>query len=562
MNNQKNYYSDFLIIGSGIAGLVFAIKASKTGKVYIVTKKKDFESSTNHAQGGIASVLSSDDSFDSHIDDTLVSGSGLCNKKAVSILVKEGPERINELIEWGTRFSYIKNNDGKNILDLGREGGHSYNRIVHSKDLTGKEIENALLKKISDIKNIRVFENHTAIDLLTEHQLYMDSSDKNPEKPITCYGAYILENSTGAVHTFNSLITFLATGGTGQVYLHTTNPDIATGDGIAMAYRAGAMITDMEFFQFHPTSLYTDKKVERSFLISEAVRGEGGILINSKGRAFMGKVHPLKDLAPRDIVARAIDAELKKSGDNCVYLDISFKDRDFLRSRFPTIYDHCMRIGQDISKEPIPVVPSAHYLCGGIVSDVNGGTSIQNLYSAGESACTGVHGANRLASNSLLEAIVFSNRASFHSSNIIKKNLRISGVPAFPEWNKEGTFDLEEWVLIQHNIEEIKRLMWDYVGLVRSNLRLQRAYKRIVPLGEEIQDYYKRSTISSKLVELRNLASIAKLIIVGALNRKESRGLHYNTNYPEMKDDQKKNIILRSEHEPVMKLIEEIYFDI
>lgn len=563
--NQKKYHSDFLVIGSGIAGLSFAIKASDFGSVNIVTKKKDSDSNTNYAQGGIASVLSPDDSFQFHSNDTQKAGAGLCNKIAVKILVEDGPDRIKELTNWGTRFAHRKDGEGKDILDLGREGGHSKNRIAHAKDLTGREIESALLSKIASIDNIRLFENHTAIDLLTEHQLrFISSEDGNNignsiSDSISCYGAYILENDTGAVHIFNSSITLLATGGAGQVYLHTTNPDIATGDGITMAYRAGALVADMEFYQFHPTSLYTERPKGRSFLISEAVRGEGAVLLNSKGERFMEKVHSLKELAPRDIVARSIDKELKQLGDVCVFLDISFKSRDFLENRFPTIFEQCLKEEIDISNQPIPVVPAAHYLCGGIVSDMKGRTSIKNLYVAGESACTGVHGANRLASNSLLEAVVFSNRALIHSSECVL-SMNNNEVPEFPVWNKEGTFDLEEWVLIQHNIEEVKRLMWDYVGIVRSNLRLQRAYRRILFLDEEIQDYYKRSTISSRLIELRNLITVAKLIIKCAMTRKESRGLHYNTDFPDTIDDQRKNIILRSGFEMQMSLLEEISF--
>lgn len=557
--NQKSYKSDFLVIGSGIAGLAFAIKASQIGTVNIVTKKKDCDSNTNYAQGGIASVLSPDDSFENHINDTFEAGAGLCNEKSVRMLVKDGPDRINELIEWGTNFTYKENEEGQKILDLGKEGGHSRNRIAHAKDLTGKEIETALLKKISTIKNITIFENHTAIDLLTEHQLKTSSRNrgkKQADEPITCYGAYILENETGAVHLFNSKITLIATGGVGQVYLHTTNPDIATGDGIAMAYIAGALIADMEFYQFHPTTLYTEKTEERSFLISEAVRGEGAILINSSGERFMDGVHHLKELAPRDIVARAIDTELKKSGSKCVFLDISFKGKEFLKNRFPNIYDHCLENGIDISRDPIPVVPAAHYLCGGIISDLNGRTSIKNLYVSGEAACTGVHGANRLASNSLLEGIVFSHRAFIHASDCIDKSR--FRVLEFPMWSKEGTFDLEEWVLIQHNMEEVKRLMWDYVGIVRSNLRLQRAYRRILLLDEEISNYYRRGTISSRLVELRNLSVIARLIITSAMSRKESRGLNYNTDYPDKWEDQRKNIIQCSGREPEMRLIEDL----
>lgn len=559
---QKIFNSDILVIGSGIAGLSFAIRASEIGTVNVVTKKKDFDSNTNYAQGGIASVLGPDDSFPEHIKDTLTAGAGLCNEKAVKILVENGPRRVRELIDWGARFSARTGKDGKKTLDLGREGGHSHNRIAHAKDLTGKEIEKALLNKISTIENIRVFENHTAVDLLTEHQLkflYSDKVNKSADM-ITCYGAYILENSTGAVHIFRSKITLLATGGAGQVYLHTTNPDIATGDGLTMAYRAGALMADMEFFQFHPTTLFTETPGGRALLISEAVRGEGAVLVNSKNKRFMEEEHPLKDLAPRDIVARAIDRELKKSGDKCVYLDISFKDKNFLTARFPAIYEQCIEQGVDPAIEPIPVVPAAHYLCGGIISDLNGRTSIENLYVCGESACTGVHGANRLASNSLLEAVVFSHRAFQHCSQILKNKGDLIIIPEYPHWNKEGTFDLEEWVLIQHNIEEIKRLMWDYVGIVRSNHRLLRAQRRIILLDEEIQDYYKRSVISPRLIELRNLATVAKLIIKGAIERKESRGLHYNIDYPETGDEHRKNIVLRAGHEPEIKSAEALSF--
>lgn len=555
--NPKRYYSDFLVIGSGIAGLAFAIKASRLGTVNIVTKKKDSDSNTNYAQGGIAAVLSSGDSVEDHMADTLRTGSDLCNTEAVKILVTEGPDRVRELMEWGTRFSIRIDSNGHKTLDLGREGGHSCNRIAHASDLTGQEIERALINKISTIDSIKIFENNTAIDLLTEHQLRFLSSEErrfNGAGTITCYGAYILDNSTGVVNIFNSKITILATGGVGQAYLHTTNPDIATGDGIAMAYRAGARIADMEFIQFHPTALYEEKQEGRSFLISEAVRGEGGILLNSRGKRFMEEEHPMKDLAPRDIVARAIDRELKTLGDKYVLLDITFKGLDFLRKRFPHIYEHCSEQGIDIAREPIPVVPAAHYLCGGIISDLYGRTSIKNLYVSGESSCTGVHGANRLASNSLLEGVVFSHRAYENISDTID-TIEKTSVPEYPDWSKEGTFDLEEWILIQHNLEDVKRLMWDYVGIVRSDLRLQRAYRRIILLDEEIQDFYKRSTVSSKLVELRNLATIAKLIIQGAMTRKESRGLHFNTDYPQPVADQKKNIILQSGFEPMITQI-------
>ncbi len=548
--NTQTYTSDFLVIGTGIAGLTFAIKASSLGTVHIVTKKKDSDSNTNYAQGGIASVLSPDDSFEKHKEDTLTAGAGLCDEKAVDVLVNEGPERIRELMEWGVQFSFHRNEQGKLELDLGREGGHTHNRIVHATDLTGQEIERALIHKITEIENIRLFENHTAVDLLTEHQLRLNGRLESPKSDkATCYGAYILNNETGMVNTFQAKTTFLASGGVGQVYLHTTNPDIATGDGIAMAYRAGVLIADMEFIQFHPTSLYTEKKAGPSFLISEAVRGEGGILHNVRGERFMEEIHPMKDLAPRDIVARSIDYQLKKHGDPFVYLDISFRSRKFLKSRFPNIFQHCLELGINISSDPIPVVPAAHYLCGGIITDVNGMTNIRNLYVSGESSRTGVHGANRLASNSLLEGVVFSHRAAACIAEQYERNIRNTTIPEYPNWDKTGTFDLEEWVLIQHNIQDVKRLMWDYVGIVRSDMRLERAEKRIVMLADEIHNYYKKTTISPSIVELRNLATVAKLIIKGARNRKNSIGLHYNTDHPES-GRSKSSIVIQSEKSP------------
>ncbi len=541
----KKYISDYLVIGSGIAGLSFAIKASETGSVNIVTKKKESDSNTNYAQGGIAAVLAPDDSFRSHFDDTMKAGSGLCKREALEIMVESGPRRIQELMSWGTRFTRKEESDKSSGLDLGKEGGHTHKRVAHAMDLTGKEIEEALLGRIAAIDRIRVFEDHTAVDLLTEHQL----REKTGDSGRNCYGAYILDKHTGAVHTFNSRVTLLATGGAGQVYLHTTNPDIATGDGIAMAYRAGALIGDMEFIQFHPTSLYLKKKTGRSFLISEAVRGEGGVLVNSQGERIMEGVHPMKDLAPRDIVARTIDSELKKTGDDCVYLDITSKKRDFLKKRFPAIFGNCLKQGIDISRDPIPVVPAAHYLCGGIITDINGRTNIGNLYVSGESSCTGVHGANRLASNSLLEGVVFSHRSFLDASHYLRDGGGEKEIPDYPDWSKEGTFDLKEWILVNHNIDDVKRLMWDYVGIVRSDMRLEKAYRRILMLAEEIHDYYKKSTISSKIIELRNLATVAKLIIKCAMTRKDSIGLHYNIDHPE-RGRKLTNVVLKSGSEP------------
>ncbi len=541
---QKKYESDFLVIGSGIAGLSFAIKASRYGTVNIVTKKRDFDSNTNYAQGGIASVIDPGDSFDSHIDDTMKAGGGLGNRKAVEIMVREGPSRIMELVKWGTKFSYASLSRKKKF-DLGREGGHSNKRIVHAADLTGREIESALLNKISASRRIKIFENHTAVDLLTEHQLKI----KNPYGKIHCHGAYILDNESLRVHIFSANFTLIATGGVGQVYLHTTNPEIATGDGIAMAYRAGASIGDMEFIQFHPTSFYDKRRSGISFLISEAVRGEGGVLINSRGEKFMKDIHPMKDLAPRDIVARTIDRELKRLGDDCVFLDITDRSREFLKKRFPQIYGHCKKAGIDISKDPIPVVPAAHYLCGGIISDNDGRTSVKNLYVSGEAACTGVHGANRLASNSLLEGVVFSHRAFLDMGKIIESRAGRKKIPNFPQWSKEGTFDPKEWIIVNHNIDDVKRVMWDYVGIVRTDMRLEIARKRIIMLAEEIHTVYKRSTISFKIIELRNLATIAKLIIKCALKRKDSIGLHYNSDHPQPYKKLKR-VVIRSDHKP------------
>ncbi len=549
---SKIFSSDILVIGSGIAGLTFAIKASKYATVNIVTKKKNFDSNTNYAQGGIASVLAPGDKYEYHINDTLQAGAGLCNQKAVEFLVINGPDRIKELIEWGANFSY----DNNTRLELGREGGHSQNRIVHSYDLTGKEVERALIAKIEEIPNINIFENHTAVDLLTEHQLGGKENISN----LNCYGAYVLENESGNIHTYKSKYTIIASGGAGGVYLHTTNPEVATGDGITIAYRAGALIGDMEFMQFHPTTFYSEKLSARSLLISEAVRGEGAVLFTKSGTRFMENIHPLKELAPRDIVARAIDKELKTNGEDYVYLDISFKDADFLRRRFPFIYENCLAEGVDITREPIPVVPAAHYLCGGIITDLNARTSIRNLYTAGESACTGVHGSNRLASNSLLEALVFSHAAAIDIENKMKISNNTE-IPEFPSWNKGGTFDLEEWILIQHNVDEIKRLMWDYVGIVRSDLRLQRAYRRILFLEEEIIDYYKRCTVSLDLLELRNLATIARLIIQGAINRKESRGLHYNKDFPDTSKDFEKCIIQKNSFPLIFEKLESVEFE-
>lgn len=525
--------TDVLIIGSGIAGLRFAIEVSKFAEVYIVTKKDKAESNTNYAQGGIASVISPDDDYELHIRDTLEAGDGLCNREAVELIVKEGPNEIKKLIEIGTQFSKTPN--GR--LDLAKEGGHSRSRIVHAKDLTGYEVERALLKRISEIKNIHLLENHFAIDLITEH--HIGKKRKSPDEKIHCWGAYVFDIQKGEVHTFISKVTLLATGGLGQAYLHTTNPPIATGDGFAMAYRAGALMGNMEFVQFHPTALYESDAENRSakpaFLISEAVRGFGAKLRLKNGEEFMHKYDPRGELAPRDIVARAIDSELKKSGENFVYLDLTFKNPDEIKEKFPNIYRKCLEKNIDITKDFIPVIPAAHYACGGVVTNLEGQTSIENLFATGEVAMTGVHGANRLASNSLLEALVFSKYAAKRCEIILANKLY--DIPKeIPDWIDTSRLTTEEKILISQSRHEIREILWDYVGIVRSNERLNRALRRCKLIYDEVKEMYDASRISEEILELRNLIEVAHLITYSASLRKESRGLHYNIDYP-FKDD-------------------------
>jgi len=512
---------DYLVLGSGIAGLSFALKVAPRGRVAIVTKKDRAESNTNYAQGGIAAVTSKEDSFELHVRDTLAAGAGLCKENVVRTIVEEGPARIQELIELGMKFSKrdALAEDGGRELDLGKEGGHSKRRILHAKDVTGREIERALLNAASRQPNIEIFENHVAVDLITSRKFGLQDGNR-------CLGAYVFDKKGNHVWAFTAPVTLLATGGCGKVYLYTTNPDIATGDGVAMAYRAGATIADMEFIQFHPTCLYHPQA--KSFLISEAVRGEGGALKSFDGVEFMDAYHPLKSLAPRDVVARAIDSEMKKSGAEHVWLDITHKPARFIIERFPNIYETCLRYGIDITKEPIPVVPAAHYQCGGVVTNMDGETDIAGLYAVGEVACTGLHGANRLASNSLLEALVCSHRAA-------RKVVAHSFPPVdskIPLWQSGDAHNPDEMVVVSHNWDEIRRCLWDYVGIVRTNKRLARAQNRLANLQQEIQEYYWNFIVTSDLLELRDIATTAELIVRCAQMRPESRGLHYNLDYP------------------------------
>ena len=515
---------DHVVVGSGIAGLTYALKAARKGTVAIVTKKSSADSNTAWAQGGIACVTSAEDSVALHVKDTMIAGDGLCDEGVVRTIVSEGPERIEELISLGMHFDERTAPDGHREPDLGREGGHSKRRILHARDATGFEIERTLLEAVARHPSITVLENHMAVDLITTGKLGYAMQD-------SCVGLYVLDASSGAVETIRTDVTVLATGGCGRVYLYTTNPGIATGDGVAMAWRAGATIANMEFMQFHPTCLYHPEV--RSFLITEAVRGEGGILRDAGGRRFMEKYDPRLELAPRDVVARAIDAEMKRTGSPCVHLDISHKPADFVRERFPTIHDKCLELGIDITREPIPVVPAAHYQCGGVKTDLNGETSLRGLYAVGEVACTGLHGANRLASNSLLEALVMADRAEAKST---RNHHRQSTEIVLPEWRPGKVTDVDEMVVIYHNWDEIRRLMWDYVGIVRTDKRLQRAATRLRNLQNEIQEFYWNFRVTADLLELRNLATSASLIVDCAISRKESRGLHYTLDYPERDD--------------------------
>src|SRR5437879_1843686 len=530
---MKEY--DFVVIGSGIAGLSFALKAAKHGSVAVITKRKGPDTNTAWAQGGIACVPSDEDSFELHVRDTLEAGAGLCDEAVVRTIVTEGPDRIRELAEFGLQFDE-REVSGHREFDLGKEGGHSKRRVLHVRDGTGREIEETLLRELSQQSHVELLENHTAVDLITATKLGFATEDR-------CLGVYVLDEKTGEVETIRSDRIVLATGGCGKVYLYTTNPDIATGDGVAMAWRAGAVIANMEFIQFHPTCLFHAKA--KSFLISEAARGEGGSLLTGRGGAFMRRYDARGSLAPRDIVARAIDAEIKRSGAKCVFLDITRRSPEFIQERFPHIYETCLRFGIDMSKQPIPVVPAAHYQCGGIKTDVNGATSLAGLYAIGEVGCTGLHGANRLASNSLLEGLVAAHRAA-EASLCRRPSSHKAKKISLPKWESGGVQDVDELVVIYHNWDEIRRLMWDYVGIVRTDKRLQRASARLRNLQREIREFYWNFKVSVDLLELRNLATVAALIVDSALSRKESRGLHFTLDHPETEDRQFKRDTLLS----------------
>jgi L-aspartate oxidase len=528
-NSTMSIEKDFIIIGSGVAGLTFALKVCKFGSVGIITKDALEESATKYAQGGIASVMAKDDSFELHVQDTIETGRGLCHEDFVRIACSEGPARIRELIGLGAQFDRVHGAE----FDLGQEGGHSKRRILHAHDLTGWEIERTLIEAVHDQDNIEIFEHHMAIDLITRARL--DEKVESGSDEDEALGLYVLNHLTQKVETMVGRVILMATGGAGKVYLYTSNPDTATGDGIALAYRAGAKIANMEFFQFHPTCLFHPKA--KSFLISETVRGEGGILRLQNGDTFMENYHSLGCLAPRDVVARAIDYEMKKSGDDYVLLDATHLEGYRIRERFPNIYKTCLEFGFDMSSEPVPVVPAAHYMCGGLVVDPNGQTNIKRLFASGEVCFSGLHGANRLASNSLLEGLVLSHRAVGKAVALFKDSHKeISTVQRIPEWDSGSAVDSDESVVVSHNWDEIRRLMWNYVGIVRSTNRLKRAESRIQLLLEEIHEYYWNFKITKDTLELRNIAITAQLIIKGAMTRKESRGLHYNLNFPESDD--------------------------
>ena len=521
----KPHHFDFLVVGSGIAGLFFSLRAAERGSVALVTKKAGSDSATNWAQGGIAAVVGQDDSFEAHVQDTLNAGAGLCREDVVRHVVENGPGMIEALRKYGVEFD--RNTDTSSQaseFDLGREGGHTRRRVLHHRDATGRQIENSLLNAIERHPAIHLFEDHCAVDLITTHRIGLSEPNRS-------LGAYVLDCNSGNVERFIAPITLLATGGAGKIYLYTSNPDIASGDGMAMAYRAGATLANMEFMQFHPTCLFHSQA--KSFLISEAIRGEGGVLRTQSGHAFMNDYHEMGDLAPRDIVARAIDTELKRSGEECVFLDITHRDPTYLRNRFPTIFSRCIYFGIDLTREAIPVVPAMHYSVGGVRTNLSGETDLPNLFAAGEVTCTGLHGANRLASNSLLEGVVFADAAA---NKALERFGDFDEIGDIPEWDEGDATESHEAVVITQNWDEIRRFMWNYVGIVRSDRLLERAEHRIKLLRSEINDYYWNFKLTPDLIELRNLAEVASLVIEAARCRQESRGLHYNLDHPEPND--------------------------
>ncbi|MEQ1599281.1 MAG: L-aspartate oxidase [Methylotenera sp.] len=523
---------DVLIIGSGLAGLTMALQVADSKRVCIVSKREVSDSASSWAQGGIAAVLNSEDSVEEHIQDTLVAGAGLCDAAVTRLVATKAREAVEWLIDQGVEFTREADNSGYHLT---REGGHSQRRIVHVADATGRAVQKTLAQKIREHKNITILENHIAVDLITTKKVNK-STDEN-----SCLGAYVLNNKSGKVITIAAQQTVLATGGAGKVYLYTTNPDVSTGDGTAMAWRAGCRVANMEFIQFHPTCLFHPHA--KSFLISEAVRGEGGLLRLPDGTRFMPEHDSREELAPRDVVARAIDFEMKKRGLDCVYLDITHKPLAFIKEHFPNIYARCLELGIDISKQPIPVVPAAHYSCGGVMVDAQGKTDIANLYAIGETACTGLHGANRLASNSLLECLVFARAAA---TDILQANNH--ALPSLPIWDESRVTDADEEVLITHTWDELRRFMWNYVGIVRTDKRLSRALHRIHMLRDEVQEFYQHFKISNDLIELRNLLQVAELIVESAISRKESRGLHYSKDHP------------NTELEPIPTVLEPKYY--
>jgi L-aspartate oxidase len=523
---------DVLIIGSGLAGLTMALQAADSKSVCIVSKREVSDSASSWAQGGIAAVLNSEDSVEEHIQDTLIAGAGLCDAAVTRLVATKAREAVEWLIDQGVEFTREADNSGYHLT---REGGHSQRRIVHVADATGRAVQKTLAQKIREHKNITILENHIAVDLISSKKVDKNSSENR------CLGAYVLNNKSGKVITIAAQNTVLATGGAGKVYLYTTNPDVSTGDGIAMAWRAGCRVANMEFIQFHPTCLFHPHA--KSFLISEAVRGEGGLLRLPDGTRFMPEHDARLELAPRDVVARAIDFEMKKRGLDCVYLDITHKPLAFIKEHFPNIYARCLELGIDISKQPIPVVPAAHYSCGGVMVDAQGKTDIDNLYAIGETACTGLHGANRLASNSLLECLVFARAAA---AEILQANTH--ALPSLPVWDESRVTDADEEVLITHTWDELRRFMWNYVGIVRTDKRLSRALHRIHMLRDEVQEFYQHFKISNDLIELRNLLQVAELIVESAISRKESRGLHYSKDHP------------NTELEPIPTVLEPEYY--